>query len=291
MKVSPDRLLQLSLVLAVFAPHLVIFASRKCDPVISKSYSSRTPPGTCTGASVYLEIISKSHSTQTWKYECQLPEACIEATWQVKWTVNRIPMNATALYNSTDSSLPKFDKILVINATTKPPPKGFTVNPHDGYLYLVSSPEETVSVHLQCEGFVCLPNKTIHVTTNPPTTISRTKRDTTKFISLSSRSQPVTRQATDTTVSNTASSTDNAVIVANAEMQTSNTTVAIVVPLMVILVATVIVLGFLYHYGFLRKWALLDSYLARVRGHFTTSDPESSRPESDPLNSPPTSVL
>ncbi|ACE95355.1 m10 [Muromegalovirus WP15B] len=287
MKVSPDRLLQLSLVLAVFAS----LASRKCDPVISKSYSSRTPPGTCTGASVYLEIISKSHSTQTWKYECQLPAACIEATWQVKWTVNQIPMNATALYNSTDSSLPKFDKILVINATTKPPPKGFTVNPHDGYLYLVSSPEETVSVHLQCEGFVCLPNKTIHVTTNPPTTISRTKRDTTKFISLSSRSQPVTRQATDTTVSNTASSTDNAVIVANAEMQTSNTTVAIVVPLMVILVATVIVLGFLYHYGFLRKWALLDSYLARLRGHFTTSDPESSRPESDPLNSPPTSVL
>ncbi|AWV68433.1 m10 protein [Murid betaherpesvirus 1] len=291
MKVSPDCLLQLSLILAVFAPHLVIFASRRCDPNTSKAYSSRTPPGTCTGVPVHLEIKTRNYRTQTWVYECELPLACIDATWQVKWTVNQIPMNATALYNSTDSSLPKFDKILVINATTKPPPKGFTVNPHDGYLYLVSSPEETVSVHLQCEGFVCLPNKTIHVTTNPPTTISRTKRDTTKFISLSSRSQPVTRQATDTTVSNTASSTDTAVIVANAEMQTSNTTVAIVVPLMVILVATVIVLGFLYHYGFLRKWALLDSYLARLRGHFTTSDPESSRPESDPLNSPPTSVL
>ncbi|CCE56516.1 m10 protein [Murid betaherpesvirus 1] len=291
MKVSPDRLSQLSLVLAVFAPHLVIFASRRCDPNISRAYSSRIPPGTCTGVSVHLEIKEKNYRTQTWVYECELPLACIDATWQVKWTVNQIPMNATALYNSTDSSLPTFDKLYIINATTKPPPKGFTVNPDNGYLYLVSSRDESVSVHLQCEGSVCLPNKTVHVTTNPPTTISRTKRDTTKFISISSRSQPVTRQATDATVSNTASSTDNAVIVANAEMQTSNTTVAIVVPLMVILVATVIVLGFLYHYGFLRKWALLDSYLARVHGHFTTSDPESSRPESDPLNSPPTSVL
>ncbi|AWV67932.1 m10 protein [Murid betaherpesvirus 1] len=288
MKVSPDRLLQLSLILAVLAP----YAARKCDPNTSRAYSSRIPPGTCTDAPVHLEIKSSSHLTQTWVYECELPLACIDATWQVKWTVNRIPMNATALYNSTDSSLPKFDKILLINATTKPPPKGFTVNPKDGYLYLVSSPDETVSVHLQCEGSVCLPNKTRHVTTtNPPTTISRTKRDTTKFISISSRSQPVTRQTTDATVSNTASSTVNAVIVATAEMQTSNTTIAIVVPLMVILVATVIVLGFLYHYGFLRKWALLDSYLARLRAHFTTNDPESSRPESDPLNSPPTSVL
>ncbi|AWV68101.1 m10 protein [Murid betaherpesvirus 1] len=282
MKVFSDCLSRLYLIFSILATHSVISTIRKCDPATSKAYSSKTAPGTCTTASVDLQVKSRDLRTQTWVYECELPMACIQATWQVKWAVNHVPMNATALYNSTDSSLPKFDKILLINATTKPPPKGFSVNSNDGYLYLITPRDDTISVHIRCEGFVCLPNKTVPLTTNPPSTVSQTRRDLTTFISPSSRSQSVTHQVADTTESNT----DNDVI-ANAETQTSNAAVAITVPLTVIFIAILMVLSLLYHYGFLKRWALLDSYLERLRVNFSTSNPEDSTPESDPLNSSP----
>ncbi|CCE56844.1 m09 protein [Murid betaherpesvirus 1] len=281
-----SRLLLHFLIFAVIAAKSLITSAATCDAVRDRAFFGANTPGQCRTISVTLKDVYGLGTSSIWVYTCELPTFCINATWRIEWVLDKNPINVSVLYESTTSTPPKFKKLIKNNATTRPPPTGFEINPNNGYLYIY--PIAGSNFYISCTGFVCVPPKPI--TTTPSTTRSRSSTETrtirngTKFIThkiTPSRSQPVTPQVDDTTQLDI----DTAIIVASAEMQTSNTPTAIAVSLAVIVVVTVIVLGLLYHYGFLGKWALLDSYVDRFRVRFMGNTPDRPTVETEPLRS------
>ncbi|AWV67931.1 m09 protein [Murid betaherpesvirus 1] len=282
------------LIFAAIAAKSLITSAKPCDADRDRAFYGANTPGQCRTISVTLKDIYGIGSSSAWVYTCEVPAFCINATWRVEWLLNKSPINVSVLYESTTSRPPVFKKLVTNNATNIPPPTGFEISSGNGYLYVY--PSAGNSFDISCTGFVCVPPKPI--TTTPLTTTrsrmttkstkTRTTRSSTKFIThkiTPSRSQPVTPQFDDITQLTTQLDIDNAIIVASAEMQTSNTPTAIAVSLVVIVLATVIVLGFLYHYGFLGKWALLDSYVDRFRVRFMGHNPDRPTVEAEPLRS------
>ncbi|AWV68100.1 m09 protein [Murid betaherpesvirus 1] len=309
MKLCSGTLLNLFPIMTIFATNPAISATEECNALKDRLFLGNTKPGKCRSTHVRLTERKEVTGSQKWTYECEPPKVCIEATWILSWLIEKKPINVDALYTSTPSSMPAFTKLITNNATTRPIPKGFELDVDNGYLYVYSNVD--IDFHLKCTAVVCVPPKP--VTTRPPTTkprpttrlrttttrtritqsrtttTTRTRitRSSTKFITIgltSSSSQPVTPQINDTT--------DNGDIDTSAELQTSNTPATVAVSLVVILIATVVVLGFLYRYGFLGKWALLDSYIDRFRARFMGQNPELFRPavEAEPLRSPMSSA-
>ncbi|AWV68610.1 m09 protein [Murid betaherpesvirus 1] len=277
-----SRLLLHFLIFAVIAAKSLITSAATCDAVRDRAFFGANTPGQCRTISVTLKDVYGLGTSSIWVYKCELPTFCINATWRIEWVLDKSPINVSVLYESTTSTPPRFKQLITNNATTRPPPTGFELNSANGYLYIY--PSAGNSFDISCKGFVCVPPKPI-TTTPLTTTRSRlttksTKTRTTRS-GTPSRSQPVTPQVDDTTQLDI----DTAIIVASAEMQTSNTPTAIAVSLVVIVVVTVIVLGLLYHYGFLGKWALLDSYVNRFRVRFMGHNPDSPTVETEPLRS------
>ncbi|AWV68432.1 m09 protein [Murid betaherpesvirus 1] len=281
-----SRLLLHFLIFAVIAAKSLITSAATCNSVRDLVFSGTVTPGQCRTISVTLKDMYGFGTSSVWVYTCEFPAFCINATWRVEWLLNKSPINVSVLYESTTATPPMFKKLITNNATTRPPPTGFEINRDNGYLYIY--PDAGTNFYISCTGFVCVPPKPI--TTTPSTTRSRSSTETrttrsgTKFIPhkiTPSRSQPVSPQVDDTTQLDI----DTAIIVASAEMQTSNTPTAIAVSLVVIVVVTVIVLGLLYHYGFLGKWALLDSYVNRFRVRFMGHNPDRPTVETEPLRS------